>query len=460
MRSIDEMLKGMSMSAFLTHCYLDFQFFVERVFAYDFAPFHKEWIDAMAKHRFLCIIAHRGSGKTTMLGEAYVLWKCIFHPGFQALVTSNEFRQSVKVLTTIRETIELNEFLLDYSPTSMRETTWTKTELVFRNRSKIFCRPYTKNIRGLHVNYVLCDEGGLYKDHDIFYRTVMPTVSMKRGSITVIGTPEDEVDLLTELKNNPEFWSKTYKAEENGKSLWPEKYPKPELDKIRQRIGEDAYQKEYLCNPRAASEASLYPPKLVFECFDYSAVFCERDEGGVGFLGCDFAIATGPRADFDAYVFVERVAGKSILKYGERHVGFPIAGKVQRIEQLYERFSPQRIICDPSSVGQAVIEELRNKGIPVIGAEFDAANRNKLLINLRQLIEKKNLLIPRNAEDTATMTFTTKLVRELISIKETKTKAGMITYKSDAPHDDTVMALALACKGLSEQKGFVDFVAI
>ena len=42
---------------------------------------------------------------------------------------------------------------------------------------------------------------------------------------------------------------------------------------------------------------------------------------------------------------------------------------------------------------------------------------------------------------------------------ETKTKGNMITYQSKAPHDDTVMALAMACSGIAKQKDFLDMMA-
>ena len=119
-----------------------------------------------------------------------------------------------------------------------------------------------------------------------------------------------------------------------------------------------------------------------------------------------------------------------------------------------------RFVVDPSSVGQAVYDGLREKGIPVEAANFDAVSRNTMIINLRQLIENKDLMIPRHKEDTLTMTFTDKLIKELISMMETKTQKDRITYQSKAPHDDTVMALSMACKGVAQQRAFMDMVAI
>jgi len=118
-----------------------------------------------------------------------------------------------------------------------------------------------------------------------------------------------------------------------------------------------------------------------------------------------------------------------------------------------------KFVIDPSNVGKAVYEALRGKGYPVECAQFDAFSRNAMLINLRQMIENKDLIIPRNKEDALCMTFTDKMIKELISMVETKTKAGQISYQSKAAHDDCVMSLAMGCHGAAQQREFLDMMA-
>ena len=117
-----------------------------------------------------------------------------------------------------------------------------------------------------------------------------------------------------------------------------------------------------------------------------------------------------------------------------------------------------KFILDPSSVGAAVLEELRKLGLPVEEAKFDPSSRNKMLINLRQMIENKDLIIPRDKEDALCSSFTDKLIKEMISMVETRTKSKLITYQTTAPHDDIVMALAMASLGVSQQREFLDIM--
>lgn len=84
-----------------------------------------------------------------------------------------------------------------------------------------------------------------------------------------------------------------------------------------------------------------------------------------------------------------------------------------------------------------------------------------MLMSIREWLEDRKLIIPRNVECFLTMRFTNTLVQELISFKETKTKSRQdTTFQSKSKHDDTVMALALACIGAQNAREFIDYVAV
>lgn len=478
MRSKKEILQGEDEALFLLKCSIDPRIWFRRVLGLDIQPYHEEWINKTLTGfgntgRFLCIQAHRGSGKTHIMGFGIITWLLWFgrpdRPGepVKCLVTSDAKEQAMKIMEEISTNIQENELLQLLVP-EHREKTWKATELTTPNNSKVYCKAFTPSIRGAHVDYTLCDEGGQYKDHNIFRHVVSPTVNNRRGTIVVIGTPESEIDLLQELSRNSQYWSKKYPiySEIDGKlvSLWPSRFPMEEIEKIRKRDGESSFQKEYLLNPRAETENSLFPAHLIADCFDYKTSFVNTKEVAeaqdhVIYMGCDFAIAQGPRADFDSYVVVEKFGDFSTILHGERHRGLPMAAKVNRLLNLYARYKPRSILCDRSNVGQAIIESLRAQLLPVEGIDFQPMNRNAMLIALRQIIENKKLIIPRNEEDLLGMAFTNVLIKELVDFRETKTRTGLITYQSTGAHDDTVMSLCLAIKGINSQKEFLDIMA-
>ena len=466
MRKLKEILKGDSELFFNDKCYLDFKVWATRVFGFQIKIFHMEWMRMIHNNRFAVISAFRGSGKTTILGVVYPLWLCWFKPGTHILFTASELSQATKILDEVKESIENNEFLNELMPSN--PSTWKKTELKMTNGSRIFCKAYTRHIKGVHVNYAFCDEIQDCADRDIFNKAIAPTVNRKKGHLVAAGTPDNPADLLEELKNRRGYVSGIYPIIiKPGIPRWPEVFPMDEINKIRRRDGEGSFQTQYMLNASAEVEGAVFPPKWITNCFDTNDMFGDKKyEESVCIIGADFAISQGSRADFDVYAVVEKVAAKTILRYAERHKGLPKDAKEQRLRELHRRFKPLRMIMDPSNIGEAIIQDLRNEGYPVIAGEFHPRARNKLLVNLQTMIQpnkngKSELVIPRNPEDPSTLAFTNKLVEELISFKEEKSQAtGMTSLISKGAHDDTVMALALACKGASEQKEFLSLVGI
>jgi phage terminase large subunit-like protein len=466
MIKINEILQGDTETSFNDKCYLDFKFWAERVFSLQIKDFHLEWMNQVHSNKFNVIKSFRGSGKTKILGIVYPLWLCYFRPGTHILFTASEIKQATKILDEVKDEIENNEFLHDLMPPN--PSTWRQTELKMTNNSRIFCRAFTKSIKGVHVNYAFVDEVQDCTDRDIYYKGISPTVNKKKGTIVAVGAPDNPGDMLEELSHKPEYKVKSYPIlKKPGVSMWPEVFSIEEITAIRKRDGEASFQTQYMMNSSVDTEDTVFSPEWVTNCFDYKEKFLDlpKYEDSVCIIGADFAISKGARADFDSYVVIEKVAGKSIIRWGERHKGLAKDAKIQRIEDLYKRYNPRRVIVDPSGIGEAIIQDLRNKGIPVESGEFHARARNKLLINLATMIQPdksgtSQLVIPRDPEDSLTMTFTNKLVEELLSFIEQKSQStNMTLIVSKGPHDDTVMSLALACKGSAEQKEFIDMIA-
>lgn len=308
-----------------------------------------------------------------------------------------------------------------------------------------------------------CDEAASYRDHDVFFRFVVTRTNAKKGKVICISTPEDITDLMSVLALRKTYWSRTYPAIIEGKALWPVKFGLEELERIRNDIGDEAYQREYMCNPRAQAANAIFPADIIENCFDYESRFMDKKmfEDSTVIIGADFAISSGQDADFDSYIVLEKHNGACYIRHGETHKGFPINSKVDKLVELYQKYGALKIYLDPSSIGAAVLERLRNRGIPVMAPDFTAANRNRMLISIREMLEDRKVLIPRDINCFLTMKFTNTLVQELLAFRETKTLSRQDkTFQSKSKHDDTVMSLALACLGAQNAREFLDFVAV
>ena len=474
MRELKAILGEDKLTDFLIKCKLDFKVWCERVIqdpddhskGLQIKPYHMEWFRLINKNPRVAILAPTGFGKSQILGIAYTLWLVFTNRNKQVLIISKSMPQSRKLLQKIRLAIENNELLMELKPENA-SAQWSSNVITTSTQCRVACRPFSMNIKGEHVDYIVLDEASSYIDVNIFFDYVVPRAAAKNGKIVLISTPESPRDLMAILAKTPGFIFRSYPAIVNGKSIWPERFPMTKLNKTKQEIGETYFEKNYMCNPRSEEENAIYSLKSIEDCYDLGRSLSFATEEGSIYIGIDLAIASGPRADFDCFVVVERKGGFVILRHGEVHRGWSIQSKIDRIKELSETFKKglTSIIVDQSNIGVAIIDELRNAGLPVKPQDFHPTNRNKLLMNLKKLLDDKKLVLPYCKDDALTQTFVDRVTLELIKFKEVTTdKSGQrLTapkYVSAGAHDDAAMGLAMACSGAASEQPFVDFIAV
>jgi hypothetical protein len=458
-----------NLTGFLIRCRTDFRFFCERVMTDLFKdggvkPYMMEWFDLVQSNPRVAILAPSGFAKTTILGVAYPIWLAFTQKNMQIMVVSNSMNQARRVLSLIKSTIENNALLVELKPQNYRET-WSANHIKISTGAAIFCRPYTITIKGERVDYIIMDEAASYQNVDIYFDYIIPRLNPHHGKICLISTPESGTDLMAIIAERKlDYVFRKYVAIlSNGEALWPERFSLERLNKIREEQGEQFFQKNFMCNTRAEGSNSVYTANSIAGCMNYEQSYTSEILGTDAeiYMGCDFAIATGGTADFDCYVIIERVGDRAIIKFAETHRGYSVGEKVARITHLFEIYKPLLIIADSSSIGAAIIEELRNTGLPVQGYSFQANSRNTLLNNLKVLLDNKKIVIPKNKDDMRAVEFADKLEVELLSFKEQHSKVtGNTAYVSTGAHDDSVMGLALAVSKIKQNQDFEDTIVL
>lgn len=476
MITIKEMMKDMAMPEFLYKCKNDFKFWCNVVLADLFQKeyggikkFHLEWFNFIEENNRVVILAPSGFAKSTVLAVAYPLWIAFTKTNKQIMIISKTLPQSLRLLEITRVIIDNNELLQELKPKNA-DKSWSKQALRTNTNCRIFVRPYSINVKGERVDYSILDEAASYDRPEIYLDYIVPRLNPK-GKIVLISTPESPVDLMARLKKpGLEYIHKTYPAivMVNGKriAIWPERFSLEKLDNLKLELGENYYEKNFMCNPRAEEENAIYTYKMIEDCFDKTKKLTFATEGGNIYFGIDLAVSSGPRADYDCFVVVEKIENKIIIRHGEVHKGWSIKSKVNRILELADTYKEKLIsvIVDQSNIGQAIIDDLRDAGLSVKAQDFHPTNRNKLLMNLKKVLEEKTLIIPFDQNDANTQVFAHKLALELVKFKEVTTdKSGQrltaARYISAGSHDDTVMAVAMACIGAAFEKPFVSFIA-
>jgi hypothetical protein len=168
--------------------------------------------------------------------------------------------------------------------------------------------------------------------------------------------------------------------------MWEKSFPMSKIEAIRRRIGESAFQTQYMLNPRAAGDNDVFPPAWISSSFDDKLRFSYdgpkyAQNDSIRFIGADFAMSQGPRADYDSYIVVEKIGGRTVLIYGERHRGSSTDAKKDRLRELYRIYKPLQMILDPSSVGTAILNDLRNETLPVREGEFHIERRQRPVVS-------------------------------------------------------------------------------
>ena len=454
------MLLGMNEIDFLARCRFDFKFFCERMLGLiEFGGIHKyqmEWFYVIQANERIMIEAPSGFSKTTIVGVAYPLWVLFNFNKKKILLVSKTMPQAKdNMLGQIRDYIEENEFLTCLIPKDA-DRTWNQSQLKTTNGCSLTNRPYSVNIKSYRADIIILDEIDSYEDPSIYFDYVVSRLN-PGGKIIGISTPENEGRIFGIIKARQlkEYVLrkcvaiiniKDKKDFSTGESIWPEKFPMDYLVKLKEEQGEQYFEKNYMCNVKIGSEDSIFKLKYVIESYDSARDFtCDKEDDEFVILGADFAISSGPLADYDAYVVLGKKDNFFIIKHIEIWKGVPTPSKITRMEELIHEYQVDVTIADESNIGKDAIEGLLVKGHYVVSQSFNATERKKMLVTMKRIVEGGKLVIPRHPDNYGLIELTNTLTTQLLGFVEKeseKTKHKLIM--STALHDDIAMSLAMA----------------
>jgi hypothetical protein len=472
-RSTHEILKGTrynenQIEYFWAECYLDYPYFAKHVLGFDVAEYHEEWNELLEKSKRLCLIAFRGSGKTCFIA-GYFIWKAIFSTkDLNFLILSFNFEQSKIVLKLIRRMIVENEILKNFVPET-RELIWKATEITLKTGATFYCKTYGEGVRSLRIDYCLCDEAGQYEDKSIFWAAVSPVVQLNRGRIIVIGTKKSTADLLCELEDNEQYFSKEYPVEKDGIVLWPQRYTFEEEDtetqrsipQIKKELGLLSFNQEYLLIP-ISSANSLFPYELCSqglsnEVFMSNGIFSKKY-----YLGYD--IANSPKGDYVVMVVLEVDASKKKIVRAYRFRD-NFEEQKRKIREIYANFPIKKGIADANCIGDGQAKELHIEFPNLEPMKTSYEIKYKMMMDMRNEFDNFSIVIPngkdQNTKEIIDMNaygFSEELLKEL---NEFSLKIDLRPGETTRPkfhkgkYDDCCDALAMAIHASKEVYGEV-----
>jgi hypothetical protein len=260
----------MSLSEFLTREFLPAVAVVEGELVP--APHLKSWAELLERHRFVAIIAFRGSLKST-LAKAVVAHALRSHA--RGAFDCVYYSATVDLARWHLRRLKL--YLTELAPSwGWRDATAGEAVLRYERPGALFtCEPagLDQASRGRRGNLLVLDDvsdpkklasmADIGRALEALQRRILPLLKDKSARVLLVGTPLIEGDVISWAEKNPEFVTVRLPAIlPDGSPAWPEKYSRDELERIKRLVGERSFNAEYLLNAVAPTDTFL-PPDVV-----------------------------------------------------------------------------------------------------------------------------------------------------------------------------------------------------
>lgn len=449
--------------------------FSQDILGLDVTPHFREWAANVSEHNRLAILAARDHGKSVCFTYAYPIWRAWADPGCEVYLFANTMDQASEYLdlilygkpgTALQGMIDIPELRHLVPEQTGRGKSkdgrlrLNKRDVRFTNGSRIRVMGYGKAVRGRHPKYVVCDdvlndddmwEEGTRRKRIEYFKSAISNLPPPGGQIIVVGTPFHLNDLYGWLRENKQYFFKSYPAlirlpGGKYKALYPKRYSVKQLLQKRLEIMSVAFSREFECIP-LSDEFSMFPEFLFPPCFDnLIRIAPTRNEIRARklsvFIGVDIARSASVGADF----FVIFVIGKDPL--GNHYIldirrskGLSFKKQLHEIEVVCKRYDPTLVYIESNAMQQIYSDELRRAtDIPVKPFVTLASNKyplDKGVPSLRLLLENQKMIIPRGDQHSIDVTN--------VWLDECR-QFGYIDGKLQGlgSHDDTVMAWWLA----------------
>lgn len=443
--------------------------------------FVKNMFLAIERNKDTAIMASRSIGKSFFNFVLYPLFKMFLYKGTKFLHISNIPTQCVENLRITKEVIDSNEFLFQKKGAwKGKELKWTERQIEYNDGMLITLSAGTSP-KGLHVHYAAVDdiltEGAQLNDEEMatyIFGQVYPTIQRAKGRLIVTGTPlhrKDIYHLLMGDKPNFEgdpisdgqvsykkFFSMMFPiADEDDKSLFPDIYTDSDVEYIREKVGEIAFQREYMLNC-IDEHLSLFSNHLLDSISDGQLkYYYSPDNPNEQFIiGADVATSGEASADFSAFAIIgfhDTDAGrKKVIRHIIQEKGMPISVQITTLAELSNRFNNAVVIIEKNNVGVALIQELVKMNINVEEYITTKEKKEGMVRYLVNEMKNKNIWFPEETNEI------TRMKKELVNFGVKRNKAGKERMEALTGHDDLVMALAMANQAAQDVGGIGDVI--
>ena len=324
----------------------------EIVIPYYMRPEQREIHDALDKHRFAVLVAHRRMGKTVCVINHLIMrgLECPRRDGQYAYVAPQ--RNQAKDIAWAY----LKRFTEKIPGRRINETELAIT-LPNNARIRIYGADNPDALRGIYLDGVVMDEVAQMKP-EVWSEVVRPALTDRHGWAVFIGTPKG-INLFYELYQQalttPGWFGGMWRADQTG-SISPD-----ELDAVRSDLSAAQYRQEFLCDFSASSDDVLITIDLADEASRRALI--ERDVAGAEkVIGVDVARYG---ADRSVICMRQGLWCKPLRVYQD----LDTKSMVDRVVMAIREFEPDATFID-IGYNPGVFDGVRSLGFSVIDVNF------------------------------------------------------------------------------------------
>lgn len=389
---------------------LFFAFYFSHYIRYESPLFHEEIFRLLQDQNvpLVAIVAFRGSGKSTIVSLAYVLWAIMGNPQAKfVLLVSMTQEQVRQLLRNIRTELETNDLLRnDLGPFHEEENEWRQTSLVLESyEARIMSVSVDQGVRSLRhrqhrPDLLICDDmedlqstitrESRDKTNNWFTGELLPAGDIHTRTV-IIGNLLHEDALLRRIQRAIAAGrlAGTYReyplVDADGNCLWPGKFPTPEaIEGERQRIGnETAWQREYLLRILPdADQVVMREWVRFYDCIpqDIEQHYCYTA------IAIDPAISQKSSADCTAILcgriyYIDGHYRIYILPHpiNQRLTALEVVEKAKFLSQTLYDGHTVRVYVEDVAYQHALVELLKREGVHVEGIQVGGQDKRARL---------------------------------------------------------------------------------
>ena len=361
----------------------DCKAFMKEILDLKVEDFHEEWIELFENNRFVCLLAPRGHGKSTIV-EGYIIWRILLDPSIRILITTVNQNKAEEMMSFISHHLEFNEKIIEIFG-EQKSNLWSRSKLRVKAKGGgIIHKEPTLQVLGVtssqvssHYDIILlddvCDRRNTQTAHrrrqlKEWYNTELLEMLEPGGKVLNIATRWHEDDLHNYLSNIDEFVSKRYQAiidEDKKISLWPDRFNYDELIKLREEhIGKVAFQMQYQNQITQTEDAPIKAEWVdnAMARWDERRLPTETER----YMGVDLA-SKSSEGDYFSVTVVAKTQSNNFYVVDSIRDRISMSRQLEIIKSLTTKWAPKKIGIESNATQRIITDEwIDQTSLPII----------------------------------------------------------------------------------------------